>query len=451
MSRFTKEQPLAKKSKKRRRSKDDSSNEEVAVLQVEENITVSTNDSSSSHDKDSETQKAIRRLAWNPSWTGRNGAFEWAEFDNVSARIFCKFCKQVKNARNKFDKKGSINVQHSALTEHAGTRAHQDAHYMFGKNNKATIEDGVQKRQDVAMVSSKRLFAATYHVAKEDLAFSKFISTLDLLEICECANLMRDLYQNDKSCSSFVRYISEDLLTKVLQRIRASNFFSIMVDESSDVSLVQHMIVYASFMEDSEPMTVFLGLLEIEQGTYEHLHERASLFLAELFLDKSKMICIGIDGTSAMVGWLNGVTTRFKRENPFITSIHCIAHRASLCLVDAVKHSPYAQTIDQVVNEIASTFNKSSIRSAKLAELESEFGCAVLQMRRIHKFIDLPIVDVNAFLLDGLDYPIIPDYGPCNGQLAALRASMRGNMYRSVEVERKKFGKDLDDAIVFQK
>ncbi|MCO5594034.1 hypothetical protein L7F22_048053 [Adiantum nelumboides] len=326
------------------------------------------------------------------------------------------------------------------------------------------------------MVSSKRLFVAAYHVAKEDLAFSKFISTLDLLEICECPNLMRDLYQNDKSCSSFVRYISEDLLTKVLQRIRAY-FFSIMVDESIDVNLVQHMIVYASFMEDSEPMTVFLGLLEIEQGTSEHLHERASLFLAELFLDKSKMICIGTDGASAMVGRLNGVTTHFKRENPFITSIHCIAHRVSLCLVDAVKHSPYVQTIDQVVNEIASTFSKSSIRSAKLAKLESEFGCAVLQMSRIHKifqstfvditvvvglieaeirlittqFIDLPIVDVNAFLLDGLDYPIIQDYGPRNGQVVALRASMHGNMYRSVEVERKKSGKDLDDAIVFQK
>ncbi|MCO5557243.1 hypothetical protein L7F22_010804, partial [Adiantum nelumboides] len=251
-----------------------------------------------------------------------------------------------------------------------------------------------------------------------------------------------------------------------------------------------------------------------------------------LFLDKSKMICIGTDGASAMVGLLNGVTTRFKRENPFMTSINCIAHRASLCLVDAVRHSPYAQTIDQFVNEIASTFSKSSIRSAELVELESEFGCAVLQMSRIHKvhwlsrslcvhkvceslepllvflkehnsslfdkvkdfqfvyslhfmsdifqrlsilskifqstfvditivvglieveirlittqFIDMPIVDVNAFLFDGLDYPIIPDYGPHHGQLAALRASMRGNMYRSIEVERKKSGKDIDDAI----
>ncbi|MCO5594402.1 hypothetical protein L7F22_048432 [Adiantum nelumboides] len=247
-----------------------------------------------------------------------------------------------------------------------------------------------------------------------------------------------------------------------------------MMDESTDIATCQHMIVYASFIEDSDLVTVFLGLLEVAEGTFEHLHESAS--------------------------------------------------------------NAYAQYIDQIVNEIASTFSKSSIRSAKLADLEAEFGCAMLQMSRIHKvrwlsrsmcvhkvcesleallvflkekksslfdkvkdfqfvyslhfmadilqrlamlskifqnafvditavvglieaemrlitsqFIEVPIVDVNAFVLDGLDYPMIPDYGPRNGQLAALRASIRGNMYRSVELERAKCGKDMDAAISFQK
>ncbi|KAI5078826.1 hypothetical protein GOP47_0006497 [Adiantum capillus-veneris] len=379
MPRFTTEQPPSKKTKKRRHTKDGSSIEEVQEVQVQESTNLVGSDN-----KDSESQKAIRRLAWNSAWVGGNGAFEWAEFEPLSARIFCKYCRQVKNSRSEFGKNGSINMQHSALTKHAGTRAHQDAHYMFGKS-KMTIDDGVQKRADVAMVSTKRLFAAAYHVAKEDLAFSKFTSTLDLLEICECPYLMRDLYQNDKSCSSFVCYISEDLLRKIVQRLKASNFYSITIDESTDVSLDQHMIVYASFIEDSEPVTVFLGLMEVEEGTAHHLYERASFFFAEMQLDRDKMVCIGTDGASAMTGCLNGVTTRFKRENLFMTSIHCIAHRASLCLVDAIKGSEYAQSIDHIVNEIASTFSKSAIKSAKLKELETEFGCIVLQMSRIHK------------------------------------------------------------------
>ncbi|MCO5570518.1 hypothetical protein L7F22_024241 [Adiantum nelumboides] len=322
-------------------------------------------------EKDSESQKALRRLAWNP---GSKGAFEWAKFESVSVRIFCKYCKQVKNCRSEFGKNGSINIQHSALTEHAGTRAYQDAHYMCGKN-KVSIVDGVQKHQDIAMVSTKHLFAAAYHVAKEDLAFSKFTSTLDLLEVCGCPYLVRDLYQNEKACSSFICYIGEDVLRKILKRLKASRFYSIMIDESIDISCDQHMIVYASFIEDCEPVTVFLGLLEVEEGTSHHLHERATFILAEMQLKRSNMICIRTDGAPVMVGRLNGVTTHFKRENPFMTSIHCLAHRASLCLVDAVKVSAYAQLIDQVVNEIASTFSKSSNKSAKLAKLERVWMC----------------------------------------------------------------------------
>ncbi|KAI5074085.1 hypothetical protein GOP47_0010046 [Adiantum capillus-veneris] len=63
MSRFTNEQPPSKKTKKRCRMEDGSSTEEVQV-QERSNLVGSDN-------KDSESQKAIHRLAWNPSWAGR--------------------------------------------------------------------------------------------------------------------------------------------------------------------------------------------------------------------------------------------------------------------------------------------------------------------------------------------------------------------------------------------
>lgn len=68
-----------------------------------------------------------------------------------------------------------------------------------------------------------------------------------------------------------------------------------------------------------------------------------------------------------------------------MTSIHCIAHRASLCLADAVKQSEVAKEIDASMNSIASLFSKSAIRKAKLENLQEEFGCAILHMSQIHK------------------------------------------------------------------
>ncbi|MCO5590901.1 hypothetical protein L7F22_044876 [Adiantum nelumboides] len=435
---------------------------------------------------------------------------------------------------SEFGKKGSVNIQHSAITEHVESRAHEDARYMFGVK-KVKIQDSMRKRKDVAMQGTKCLFASAYHVAKEDQAFAKFSATLDLLECCECPHLMREYYQHDKACAMFVQCISEDLLGKIVQRIKDACFFSLMMDESTDIGLDQHLVVYASFIEDFEPVTVFLGLLEIEEGTSQHLFERSCIFLSQLGLDSSKMICLGTDGASAMTGRINGLTARFKRVNPFMTSVHCVAHRTSLCLTDAVKNSTYALYIDQVVNEVVAVFSKTAAKSAMLETLEAEFGCAILHLSRIHKirwlsrasamhkicecfepllvflkehnaavfekvsnfcfmysihfmadilerlailsqifqstfvditavvslieaeirliqmqFIDVPIVDVNAATMDREEYHIIPDYGPSGGQLAALRASMRGKMYRSVVITRDIHGKDMDDAIVFQ-
>lgn len=46
-----------------------------------------------------------------------------------------------------------------------------------------------------------------------------------------------------------------------------------------------------------------------------------------------------------MIGCHNGLFARLKKDNPFMTNIHCVAHRASLCLVDGVKSSNIAQEL----------------------------------------------------------------------------------------------------------
>ena len=39
-----------------------------------------------------------------------------------------------------------------------------------------------------------------------------------------------------------------------------------MIDESTDISVTGHLVVFATIIEEGVPLTVFLGLLEIEGG-----------------------------------------------------------------------------------------------------------------------------------------------------------------------------------------
>ncbi|KAH6554870.1 hypothetical protein KP509_1Z300600 [Ceratopteris richardii] len=85
-----------------------------------------------------------------------------------------------------------------------------------------------------------------------------------------------------------------------------------------------------------------------------------------------------------------------------------------------------------------------SDRLDKLAYLSKMFQSEFVDISRVGSLIDTEIMlmkseflestcfDVNARIVDDMGYGIIPDYGPLDGQLSTLRASMQGNMYKSI-------------------
>ena len=58
---------------------------------------------------------------------------------------------------------------------------------------------------------------------------------------------------------------------KILDRVRDSRFFSIIIDESTDISVTGHLVIFASFDKEGLSFCVFLGLLHIEEGKKMHV------------------------------------------------------------------------------------------------------------------------------------------------------------------------------------
>lgn len=70
----------------------------------------------------------------------------------------------------------------------------------------------------------------------------------------------------------FVHNINESLFQSQLHRVKKSPFFSLMLDESTDIGTNQNLIIYVSFLENYEPVTMFLGLLELNNGSASCLY-----------------------------------------------------------------------------------------------------------------------------------------------------------------------------------
>jgi len=74
------------------------------------------------------------------------------------------------------------------------------------------------------------------------------------------------MYKDEKTCTNLIWCISVVLQKKILCRVRNSPFFGIMVDESTNISVTNRLVVFATIVEEGLPITLFLGLLHIQDG-----------------------------------------------------------------------------------------------------------------------------------------------------------------------------------------
>ena len=196
------------------------------------------------------------------------------------------------------------------------------------------------------------------------MPFHKFPSLCNLLVSCK-APMTAKLYHDEKACGEMVFGISSVIQRKVLEKVRDSPFFGLMIDESTDISVQGHLVVFVTFLEASLPITCFLGLLWIVDGKKDSklIFDTLMDAVKTWGLDMKKCVGFGSDGAASMVGKKSGVVARLKKVNPFLTSTHCVAHRTNLAALEASKNESCKEmstAVDSMLNTLAGLFKKSS-------------------------------------------------------------------------------------------
>ena len=108
------------------------------------------------------------------------------------------------------------------------------------------------------------LFRTAYFISKEGLSFHKFPSLCVLLLTCKTL-LPEKFYYDEKVCSEMVFAISSVITSNILDWMR-DLFFCWMIDESTDILVTRHLVVFATIIEGSLLITCFFDLLCIEGG-----------------------------------------------------------------------------------------------------------------------------------------------------------------------------------------
>ncbi|MCO5554944.1 hypothetical protein L7F22_008483 [Adiantum nelumboides] len=407
------------------------------------------------------------RATFQDSWLEK---FDWLVYDKDKVRLFCKFCMKYPHHHSAYSKEGSINFKVSNFKAHCRTECHVNAMEAFLMEGKESIQNSMKKVENFKDEALMTLFKVAYHMAKKRYAFSGFPDMIGLLQDCRVP-FTTSLYNDDKACVEMVYCIGKCLMDATLKKVCRSPFFGVLIDESNDISKHGHLIIYLSYLiDDCVPSYSFYGIVRINDGTARAIYHAVIEELKNSKLDLSRLIAFGSDGCSTMTGKDNGVATLFRRYiNPFLSSIHCVAHRAALAVSNVAKKMDYSKALEKLVNSIASYFNASGKRLEELRILQEDLACPNLKLEHtfdvrwlmhgiIQKeiklirqyYIDSPEVDCNALTFDVDGYAFLPEHGPDKGHLFTLRGALRGKKFFDIEIDRDIFGADLTSALDFQ-
>lgn len=203
---------------------------------------------------------------------------------------------------------------------------------------------------------------------------------------------MGELYQS---------YISSLFYKQLRNDILKSPFYGILFDESTDIGVKQHMIVYIRYLAPStptvlqtssssrsfaagcEPKTAFLGLLGCKGGAdADGLFNLLYHFLFTVVgLEKSKLVSVCSDGASVLTGNKQGVITKIKQAiSPYIISTHCIAHRLQLATKLSDTSVSEQSWFVSIIHVLFSHFSKSVVRTNHLAQIQTDIGVKTLKL-----------------------------------------------------------------------
>lgn len=158
------------------------------------------------------------------------------------------------------------------------------------------------------------------------------------------------------------------------------SLFSMILDESTDVSSKKSLAVTVRFHDGHKVISLFLCLLECPDATADALFDLLLNKFKELDIPLRNIIGYGADNANIMMGSKSGLIAKITSVLPKIFVMCCICHRLDLCSSSAAAKLP--KYVEQFVHDVYNHFAHSAKRKhtyARYQELCEVHAHAILR------------------------------------------------------------------------
>lgn len=283
--------------------------------------------------------------------------FNWLV--NKNGKAYCKFCEKF------------LEGGHKHMERHESSSFH-------GKNVRklqgtATIEKCLitdEKKREIRLKKEAQLKMAI-HLSEHNLSFAYMEHANKFYSHC----FPDSLIAANLNCSR--TKMTEIIKMKVAPYVRGNlanklnnNKFSIIIDETTDISTKKSLAVAVRFFDDEmgRVRDYHFALVELEVATSEKLFS----VICNLFKDNQirieNLLGFASDNASVMMGDIKGVKARFLEILPNLFVMPCISHSLHLCASKACKVLP--NDLEKLCHDIYNYFAHSAKRQKNLEEFQ---------------------------------------------------------------------------------
>ncbi|CAL2239627.1 unnamed protein product [Prunus armeniaca] len=337
-------------------------------------------------------------------------SFVWLEYSKEKDAAFCLHCylfkcdfdKQGKAGSDVFTEKGFKNWRKGPenFRDHVGQvgSLHNKAtqHCTDLMNQKQHVETIVIKQTYQARVNYRILLTAaldcTRYLLRQGLPFRGHDESETSSNKGNYVELLQFLADHDEKVRAVVfenapgnlKYIAPNIQKELVNSCAIETidaiirdiddaFFSILVDESRDVSIREQMAVVLRYVnKKGQVIERFVGVQYVSDTTSSKLKEAIEQLISSTNLSMSRLRGQGYDGASNMRGELNGLKTQILREYPQAYYVHCFAHQLQLALVAVAKGNENIATFFTTASSVVNIIGASCKRRDALREQQQK-------------------------------------------------------------------------------
>ncbi|XP_042415340.1 zinc finger MYM-type protein 1-like [Zingiber officinale] len=150
------------------------------------------------------------------------------------------------------------------------------------------------------------------------------------------------------------RACASEITLSIIEDI-GNNVFSLMVDESRDISVKEQMRVVLRYVNKrGQVIERFLAIVHVSDTSSRSFKDAIDALFVKHGLSLSRLRGQGYDGASNMRGEFNGLKSLILQENPYARYIHCFSHQLQLVIIAVAKSNLNANKVNTFceLNEI---------------------------------------------------------------------------------------------------